>query len=152
MGEADINTLAMEQHFALSRGNQASGVVKPEVKGNVNFEIKSQFMRELREDTFSGNKNDDAHEHVERILDIVSLFNIPRVTHNVVMLRVFPITLTGVAKRWVDKLPLGTINTWELLKKAFIQRYCPPSKTTRQLEKIHNFKQEGDETLYQAWE
>ncbi|GJZ71410.1 hypothetical protein Tco_0635261 [Tanacetum coccineum] len=42
-------------------------------------------MRELREDTFSGNKNDDAHEHVERILDIVSLFNIPRVTHNVVM-------------------------------------------------------------------
>ncbi|GJZ50404.1 hypothetical protein Tco_0604594 [Tanacetum coccineum] len=111
MGEADINTLTMEQHLALNRGNQASGVVKPEVGGNVNFEIKSQFMRELREDTFSGNKNDDAHEHVERILDIVSLFNIPGVTHNVVMLRVFPITLTGAAKRWVDKLPPGTINT-----------------------------------------
>ncbi|GKB02961.1 hypothetical protein Tco_0831050 [Tanacetum coccineum] len=27
-------------------------------------------MRELREDTFLGNKNDDAYEHVERILDI----------------------------------------------------------------------------------
>nr|GEV37060.1 hypothetical protein [Tanacetum cinerariifolium] len=27
-------------------------------------------MRELREDTFSENKNDDAHEHVERVLDI----------------------------------------------------------------------------------
>ncbi|GKC11895.1 hypothetical protein Tco_1008677 [Tanacetum coccineum] len=27
-------------------------------------------MRELREDTFSRNKNDDAHEHVERVLDI----------------------------------------------------------------------------------
>ncbi|GKE09806.1 hypothetical protein Tco_1413357 [Tanacetum coccineum] len=57
-------------------------------------------MRELREDTFSGNKNDDAHEHVERILDIVSLFNIPGVTHNAVMLCVFLITLTGAAKRW----------------------------------------------------
>ncbi|GKD89506.1 reverse transcriptase domain-containing protein [Tanacetum coccineum] len=34
-------------------------------------------MRELREDTFSENKNEDAHEHVERVLDIVSLFNIP---------------------------------------------------------------------------
>ncbi|GKA70069.1 hypothetical protein Tco_0776133 [Tanacetum coccineum] len=77
-------------------------------------------MRELREATFSGNKNDYAHEHVERILDIVSLFNIPGVTHNVVMLCVFPITLTGAAKRW--------------------------------LEEIHNFNQEGDETLYQAWE
>ncbi|GKF07788.1 hypothetical protein Tco_0042012 [Tanacetum coccineum] len=68
------------------------------------------------------------------------------------MLHVFPITLTGAAKRWVDKLPPGTINTWDLLKKDFIQRYCPPSKTARQLEKIHNFKQEGDETLYEAWE
>ncbi|GKD14963.1 hypothetical protein Tco_1199370 [Tanacetum coccineum] len=81
----------------------------------------SQFKVELREDTFLGNKNDDAHECVERILDIVSLFNIPGVSHEVVMLHVFPITLTGAAKRWVDRLPPGTINTWDMLKHAFIQ-------------------------------
>nr|GEV67885.1 MAK10-like protein [Tanacetum cinerariifolium] len=68
-----------------------------------------------------GNKNDDAYEHVERILDIVSLFNILGVTHDAVILRVFPITLTGAAKRWVDRLSPGTINTWDLLKRAFIQ-------------------------------
>ncbi|GJX94180.1 hypothetical protein Tco_0348766 [Tanacetum coccineum] len=90
----------MEQYLALTRGNQAPGVVKPEIRGNVNFVIKSQFMRELREDTFSGNKNADAHEHMERVLDIVSLFIIPGVSHDDVMLRVFPITLTGAAKRW----------------------------------------------------
>ncbi|GKC07247.1 protein kinase-like domain, concanavalin A-like lectin/glucanase domain protein [Tanacetum coccineum] len=140
----------MEQYLALTRGNQAPGVVKPENRGNVNFEIKSQFMWELREDSFSRNKNDDAHEHVERVLDIVSLF--PGVSHDAVMLRVFPITLTGAAKRWVDRLPPRTVDSWDLLKKAFIQRYCPPSKTAKQLEEIRNFKQEGDETLYQAWE
>nr|GEW31841.1 hypothetical protein [Tanacetum cinerariifolium] len=42
----------MEQYLALTRGNQEPGVVKPEIGGNVNFKIKSQFMRELREDTF----------------------------------------------------------------------------------------------------
>ncbi|GKG47742.1 hypothetical protein Tco_0507227, partial [Tanacetum coccineum] len=68
------------------------------------------------------------------------------------MLCVFPITLTGAAKRWVDRLSPGTINTWDLLKNAFIQRHCPPSKTTKQLEEMHDFKQESDETLYQAWE
>ncbi|GJZ84871.1 reverse transcriptase domain-containing protein [Tanacetum coccineum] len=77
-------------------------------------------MREMREDTFSGNKNDDAYKHVERVLDIVSLFNILGVSHDAVMLRVFYITLTRAAKRW--------------------------------LKEIRNFKQEGDETLYQAWE
>ncbi|GKC55147.1 hypothetical protein Tco_1077892 [Tanacetum coccineum] len=123
MGDVDINTLTMKQYLALTRGNQASGVVKPEIGNNVNFEIKSQFMRELREDTFSDNKNDDAHEHVKSDLDIVSIFIIPGVSHDAIMLRVFPITLTGAAKRCIDRIPSGTINTWDLLKKAFIQRW-----------------------------
>ncbi|GJW33851.1 hypothetical protein Tco_0053883 [Tanacetum coccineum] len=108
----------MEQYLALSRENQAPGVVKPEIGGNVNFEIKSQFMRELREDTFYRNKNEDAHDNIDRVLSIVGLFNIPEDSKDA----------------------------------AFIQRYCPPSKTAKQLEDIHNFKQEGDESLYQAWE
>ncbi|GJU63414.1 putative reverse transcriptase domain-containing protein [Tanacetum coccineum] len=92
MAEGEIDNLSMEQYLALTRGNQAPGVVKPKIGGNVNFEIKGQFMRELREDTFSENKNDEAHEHVERVLDI----------------------------------------------------------TAKQLKEIRNFKQEGDETLYQT--
>nr|GEX39886.1 retrotransposon protein, putative, Ty3-gypsy subclass [Tanacetum cinerariifolium] len=113
MGNADINTHTIEQYLVLTHRNQALGVVKPKIRGNVNFEFKSQFMRELRKDTFSRNKNDDAYEHVERILDIV------------------------------ERLLPGTINTQDLLKRAFIQRYYLPSKTTKQLEEIHNFKQEG---------
>ncbi|GKB22126.1 hypothetical protein Tco_0856049 [Tanacetum coccineum] len=68
------------------------------------------------------------------------------------MLRVFPITLTEATKIWVNILSLGTVDSLDLLKKAFIQRHCPPSKTAKQLKEIRNFKQEGDETLYQAWE
>ncbi|GJV53582.1 zinc knuckle CX2CX4HX4C containing protein [Tanacetum coccineum] len=80
MAGVDIDTLTMEQYLALSRENQASGMVKHEIGGNVNFEIK--------------------------------------------------------------RSP----------KKAFIQRYCPPSKTAKQLEDIHKFTQEGYKSLYQAWE
>ncbi|GJV65405.1 hypothetical protein Tco_1476233 [Tanacetum coccineum] len=104
-------------------------------------------MRELREDAFLRNKNDDAYEHVERILDSVSLFNILGVKHDTIMLRVFSITLIGAAKRWVDRLSQGTIDTWDLLKKAFIQRYYPQSKMAKQLEEIHNLKQEGLDTM-----
>ncbi|GKA69681.1 hypothetical protein Tco_0775745 [Tanacetum coccineum] len=109
-------------------------------------------MCELREDTFSRKKNEDVHNHIDRVLSIVGLFNIPGVSKDAVMLRVFPFTLIGSAKRWVDRLTPGAVNTWDLLKKAFTQRYCPPSKIAKQLEDIHNFKQEGDESLYQAWE
>nr|GEZ54392.1 hypothetical protein [Tanacetum cinerariifolium] len=86
MGDVDINTLIMERYLALTRENHAPGLVKPEMSGNVNFKIKIQFMRDLRENTFLGNKNNDAHEHVKRITYIFSLFNIPRVTHDTVIL------------------------------------------------------------------
>nr|GEW62856.1 hypothetical protein [Tanacetum cinerariifolium] len=43
------------------------------------------------------------------------------VTRDAVMLRVFPISLTGAAKRWVDRLTPRTINTLDFLKKAFTE-------------------------------
>ncbi|GJR34344.1 hypothetical protein Tco_1210028 [Tanacetum coccineum] len=86
MAGVDVDTLTVEQYLALSRENQAPGVVKPKIGGNVNFEIKIQFMRELREDTFSGKKDEDAHDHIDRVLSIVGLFNIPGVTKDAIML------------------------------------------------------------------
>nr|GFA29957.1 hypothetical protein [Tanacetum cinerariifolium] len=99
-------------------------------------------MRELREDTFSKNKNEDAYEHVERFLDIVSLFNIPEVSHDAVMLRVFPITLTGAAKRWVDILPPGTLKENVHAIQAGCQNYgrahldkdCPLNVEVKSIE------------------
>ncbi|GKE66698.1 hypothetical protein Tco_1520859, partial [Tanacetum coccineum] len=86
-------------------------IIKPCTE-KCNHSISNEMVR---------NKNDDAHKHVERVLDIVSLFNIPGVSHDAIMLRVFPVTLTGAAKRWVDRLPPGTVDSWDLLKKTFIQ-------------------------------
>ncbi|GJX92763.1 lon protease 2, peroxisomal [Tanacetum coccineum] len=80
MGDIDINTLTMEQYMALIRDNIRSGVVKPEIGNDVDFEIKSQFMKELRRNLFAGTEDEDAHEH-------------------------FPITLTGAARRWKNMLP-----------------------------------------------
>ncbi|GJS62421.1 hypothetical protein Tco_0657205 [Tanacetum coccineum] len=93
MARVDVDTLTMEQYLALSRENQAPGVGKPKIRGNVNFKVKSQFMRELREDTFSGNKDEDAYDHIDRVLSIIGLFNILGVSKDAVMLRVFPLVL-----------------------------------------------------------
>ncbi|GJT77701.1 putative reverse transcriptase domain-containing protein [Tanacetum coccineum] len=68
------------------------------------------------------------------------------------MLRVFPITLTGAASRWLRNEPTGSIKTWEDLKTKFLNKYCPPGRTFKKIEEINNFQQEPDETLYQAWE
>ncbi|GJU90720.1 hypothetical protein Tco_1303143 [Tanacetum coccineum] len=124
MGAIDINTLAIEQYYPLTRRDRPS-VVIPILGNDVDFEIKSQFMSELRCNLFAGTDDENAHEHVRRVLEITDVFHIPGVTRDAVMFRVFPITLIGTARRCKNLLPTGSISTWDLLEKAFIRKYCP---------------------------
>ncbi|GKB65438.1 hypothetical protein Tco_0921624, partial [Tanacetum coccineum] len=39
------------------------------------------------------------------------------------------------AKRWVDRLPSGTVNSWDLLKKASIQRIVHHQRPSSSLKK-----------------
>ncbi|GJR15249.1 ribonuclease H-like domain-containing protein [Tanacetum coccineum] len=148
--DVDISTLTMEQYMVLIRDDIRPGVVKPKIGNDIEFEINNNFMRELRRKFFAGTDDEDAHEHVRRVLEIVYLFHFCGVTHDAVMLRVFPITLKGRALRWKKRLSAGMINTWDLLEKEFIWQYCSPFKTAKKLEDILNFKHEVYETLYQA--
>ncbi|GKC69141.1 retrovirus-related pol polyprotein from transposon TNT 1-94, partial [Tanacetum coccineum] len=116
------------------------------------FELKGQFLKELRENTFSGSDNEDANEHIEKVLKIVDLFHVPNITVDQLMLQVFPISLTRAISHWLRNKPTGSIKTWEDLKTKFLNKYCPPGRTAKKMEEINNFQQEPDETLYQAWE
>nr|GEX00440.1 hypothetical protein [Tanacetum cinerariifolium] len=52
---------------------------------------EGQFVKELRDNTFSGSDHEDVNEHIEKVLEIVDLFHIPNITQDQVMLRAFPI-------------------------------------------------------------
>ncbi|GKC17404.1 hypothetical protein Tco_1014186 [Tanacetum coccineum] len=97
--DVDINTLTLEQYLAWVQDDIRPGVVKPKIRNDVTFEINSNFMRELRRKLFKGTDDEDAHEHVRRVLEIADLFHLLGVTHDAVMLRAFPITLKGPALR-----------------------------------------------------
>ncbi|GJU66483.1 RNA-directed DNA polymerase, eukaryota, nucleotide-binding alpha-beta plait domain protein [Tanacetum coccineum] len=145
--EVDISALTMEKYIALIPDDIKSGIVNPKIGDDVEFKINANFMRELRPKLFAGTDDEDAYEHVRTVLEIMDLFHFPGVTHDAIMLRVFPITLKGQTLRWKNRLPAGTITTWDILKKEFIWRYCHPFITAKKLEEIRNFKQERDETF-----
>nr|GEW47346.1 hypothetical protein [Tanacetum cinerariifolium] len=68
------------------------------------------------------------------------------------MLRVFPLSLTGAASRWLRNEPSGSITKWYTIKTKFLNKYCPPARTAKKIEEINNFQQEPDESLFRAWE
>ncbi|GJU93461.1 DNA/RNA polymerases superfamily protein [Tanacetum coccineum] len=115
-------------------------------------EEEGQFLKELHDNTFSGSEHEDANEHIEKVLEIVDLFHIPKVTQDQIMLRAFLVSLTGAASRWLRNQPSGSITTWEVLKTKFLNKYSPPARTAKKIEEINNFQQEPDKSLFRAWE
>ncbi|GJZ90629.1 hypothetical protein Tco_0662556 [Tanacetum coccineum] len=91
----------MEEYMMKTREDYCPGVARPNFDKDAKFKLKGQFIKELRDHTFSGSENKDANKHTERVLEIVDLFTTPDVTQDQLMLRVFPITLTGAASRWL---------------------------------------------------
>ncbi|GJW67241.1 hypothetical protein Tco_0121665 [Tanacetum coccineum] len=145
-------TETMEQYMSKTRENYGSGVTRPTINQDTPFEFKGQFLKELPDNTSSGSEHEDANEHIEKVLEIVDLFHIPKVTQDQIMLRAFPVSLTGAASRWLRNQPSGSITTWEVLKTKFLNKYCPPARTAKKMEEINNFQQEPDESLFRAWE
>ncbi|GKB18729.1 hypothetical protein Tco_0852652 [Tanacetum coccineum] len=79
----------MEQYMSKTRENYESGVTRPTINQDTPFELKGEFLKELHDNTFSGLEHEDANEHIKKVLEIVDLFHIPKVTQDQIMLRAF---------------------------------------------------------------
>ncbi|GJR34901.1 hypothetical protein Tco_1210585, partial [Tanacetum coccineum] len=128
----------MEQYMSKTQADYGSGIAFPKIEDRDSFELKDQFLKELRTNTFSGSDHEDANEHIEKDLEIVDLLHIPNITIDQVMLRAFPMFLTGAASRWLRNKPSGSITTWEDLKTKFLSKYCPPTRTAKKIEEMKN--------------
>ncbi|GKE71341.1 hypothetical protein Tco_1529413 [Tanacetum coccineum] len=103
----EIMAETMEQYMIKTHGKYRSGIARPKIDANAQFELKGQFLKELRDNTFSGSEHEDANEHIKKD------FRIPNI-------RAFPVSLTGAASRWLINEPAGSITTWEVLKRSFL--------------------------------
>ncbi|GJW98559.1 reverse transcriptase domain-containing protein [Tanacetum coccineum] len=60
-----------------TRGEYRLGIARPKIDDKALFELKGQFLKELRDNTFSRLDHEDANEHIKKVLKIVDLFHIP---------------------------------------------------------------------------
>ncbi|GKD82355.1 hypothetical protein Tco_1349194 [Tanacetum coccineum] len=54
-----IMTETMEQYMSKTCGNYKSGVVRPKINDKTHFELKGQYLKELRKNTFSGSEHEE---------------------------------------------------------------------------------------------
>ncbi|GJX98742.1 reverse transcriptase domain-containing protein [Tanacetum coccineum] len=126
-----------------------SAITIPETANE--FAIKGNHLTLVKGNQFDGRTKTDPHKHIHEFLGICDMFKYRDTENEAVRLMMFPLSLTGEAKTWLDELNEGTIETWDELRTAFISRFFPPALFDRLLGEIRAFSQHENESLTDAW-
>ncbi|GJS05880.1 reverse transcriptase domain-containing protein [Tanacetum coccineum] len=126
-------------------------IVMPEITAD-NFELKHGLLTLVQNKQFFGHDKEDPHAHIRYFNKITSTMKFPNVPSTSVKLMLFPFSLEGAARIWLEKEPPRSILTWDDLVSKFINKFFPPSKTTNLRNEITRFQQRFDETFYEAWD
>ncbi|GKA62238.1 reverse transcriptase domain-containing protein [Tanacetum coccineum] len=116
-----------------------------------NFVINSTPLNMIWENKFDGYLRTDPHDHIREFLTICDMFKYGKTQSEAVKLLIFPFSLYDKAKTWFNELNEESITSWEQMRKAFINRFFPPSLFNRLLLEIINFSQLVCESLTDAW-
>ncbi|GKD76435.1 hypothetical protein Tco_1339056 [Tanacetum coccineum] len=84
------------------------------------FAIKDNHLTLITGNQFDGKTRTNPHKHIHEFLKICDMFKYRDTKNEVVRLMMFPPSLTGEVKTWLDELNEGTIEMWDELQTAFI--------------------------------
>jgi hypothetical protein len=126
-----------------------SAIVPPRMGDD--FSVKGHHLKLIQETAFDGIMKTDPHKHVAEFVDLCNMFKYGNGLEDGVKLSLFPSSLTGEARTWLNELEPDSIRTWEELREAFVNRFFPPALARKLLNQIRSFRQYDNETITDAW-
>nr|GEV45737.1 reverse transcriptase domain-containing protein [Tanacetum cinerariifolium] len=133
--------------------NGRGGPIAPIDIQVTNFGLKNDMIQQLQNFfQFHGLPSDDANKHLDKFLHVTQSIKVNGVTDDALSLYLFPHSLAHHATAWFGRLPRNSINTFKQMTKMFLGKYFPPSMVTKLRNKITNFCQRPDDSLFEAWE
>nr|GEV27499.1 reverse transcriptase domain-containing protein [Tanacetum cinerariifolium] len=113
---ADNLTMAQMLQAPIERYEDA--IVVPPINAN-NFELNQTLINLVQSNQFTGRQ--DPHNHLRFFNKVTSTFRHPKVPNTTIKLLLFPFSLEGEPRTWLDKEPPHSILTWEDL----VLKQCP---------------------------
>ncbi|RDX62379.1 hypothetical protein CR513_59302, partial [Mucuna pruriens] len=105
------------------------------------YELKSNLIHLLPK--FHGLAGEDPHKHLKE-------FHVG-IPEDHIKMKAFPFSLDGVAKDWLYLQPV-LFNTWRDMKRMFLEKFFPTSRTVTIRKEICRIRQYSGEILHEYWE
>nr|GEW80394.1 reverse transcriptase domain-containing protein [Tanacetum cinerariifolium] len=85
-----------------------------------NFELKHGPLTFVQNKQFFGHDKEDPHAHIRYFNKITSTLKFPDIPNTSIKLMLFPFSLEGAARIWLEKEPPRSIFTWDDIVSKFI--------------------------------
>ncbi|GKB65272.1 reverse transcriptase domain-containing protein [Tanacetum coccineum] len=142
---ADNRTMA--QLLEAPTEGYEDAIVVPEITAD-NFELKHGLLTLVQNKQFFGHDKEDPHAHIRYFNKITSTMKFPNVPSTSVKLMLFPFSLEGAARIWLEKEPPRSILTWDDLDRFNdLLRACPHHgfSELHQLDTFYNALNSNDQ-------
>ncbi|GKA82148.1 reverse transcriptase domain-containing protein [Tanacetum coccineum] len=112
----------MEELLQAPTDGVGDAIVVPPIVAN-QFELKIGLLNLVTAIAFHGFENDDPHSHICQFTKITQTVKLNNVPSDVVKLLLFPFSLEGASRTWLEKEPPNSIITWNDLVFKFIDTF-----------------------------
>ncbi|GJZ54170.1 zinc finger, CCHC-type containing protein [Tanacetum coccineum] len=114
--------------------------------GNNVVPLRSDTIRLVQNGcSFHGLWSEDPNQHLKDFLKLVDSLDLDGENKERTRLRLFQFSLRDQASNWLERLPAGSITTWEDLTTRFLAQFFPPGRTAKLRNDILMFQQHHGE-------
>ncbi|CAM8963660.1 unnamed protein product [Rhodiola kirilowii] len=126
-----------------------SAIVPPD-EDAFDFDVKSSLVHMVTHDQYHGVGNPSTH--LANFQEYCRTYKPRDVPVEYVYLKLFPSSLYGDAKEWLQNQEPGSFRTWNELANTFLSKFFPPSRTKKFTDFILTFSQRDNELFHQAYD
>ncbi|GKE97371.1 zinc finger, CCHC-type containing protein [Tanacetum coccineum] len=120
--------------------------------GNNVVPLRSNTIRLVQNGySFHGLWSKDPNQHLKDFLKLVDSLDLEGENKERMRLRLFQFSFRGQASNWLERLPAGSITTWEDLTTRFLAHFFPLGRSAKLRNDILIFQQHHGESLSEAW-
>ncbi|GKC55718.1 zinc finger, CCHC-type containing protein [Tanacetum coccineum] len=101
--------------------------------------------------SFHGLQSEDPNQHLKDFLKLVDSLDLDVANRERTRLCLFQFSFLDQASNWLERLPAGSISTWEDHTTRFVAQFFPPGRTAKLHNDILMFQQHQGESLSKAW-
>jgi len=95
---------------------------------------------------------EDPHTHISTFYELMATMGIEERDKESAYLKLFPFSLIGKAKDWLNSHPNQSLRRWSEVKEKFLQKIFPLSRLIKAKSNISNFCQGADEAFCATWD